>query len=181
MTGVDIVLGALGLVNLVLLLGVIRRLNEHTRVLAQTLAAADPVPVMLTAGARVGDFHATTVDGERVDRSDLTRFTLVGFVTASCPACAESLPAFLDRAATVPGGRANVLAVVVGASRPAQQLADRLRPVARVVLERDEGGLVRAFGVVGFPAYALLSGDSIVVSHHDVHLVPEPASDALPA
>ena len=93
----DLLLGALGLVNLVLLLGVVRRLNEHTRVLAQTLAAADPVPVMLT-GNTVGDFAVSTVDGELVDRAGLDSFTLVGFVSTGCPACAESLPAFLDRA-----------------------------------------------------------------------------------
>jgi hypothetical protein len=172
----DLLLALLLAVNVALTLGVIRRLREHSTLLARALQGSDPVPVMMTSGARVGPYLATTTTAEPVSDADLDGTTLVGFLSASCPACLESVPSFADRARALPGGKNQALAVVVGNSREATQLCDELSPVARVVHDRNGDQLVKAFGVVGFPAFALLDGPTVVVSHHDIGVVPDPVS-----
>ena len=167
-----VVLALLLAFNIVLTLGVIRRLGEHTTLLARALDGIDPVPVMLQSGATVGSYLAATIAEEPVSEADLAGTTLVGFLSASCPACVESLPSFADRARAIPGGKDRTLAVVVGNSREADRLCEELAPVARVVHDRNGDQLLKAFGVVGFPAFALLDGPTIVVSHHDISLVP---------
>src|SRR6188768_2816837 len=83
----------LGLLNLLLLLGVIKRLRDQTATPAPPLAQ-----VMLPAGQAPGDFSVSTVDGETLTREDLSGH-LVGFFTSGCPACTERLPEFATRAA----------------------------------------------------------------------------------
>src|SRR6266508_4237143 len=67
------VVGALGVVNLIFSLGVIRRLREHTEILDRLAAGggAQGDSVMLPPGETVGDFVATTVDGEQLSREEL--------------------------------------------------------------------------------------------------------------
>jgi hypothetical protein len=158
--------GVLSVVNTVLLVEVIRRLrhqSEHFR--RHVDGMLDPAPIMLEAGATVGDFDAVTLDGERVTRHDLRGPMLVGFLSSGCPACLESLPAFLARAESFDGGRDRVLAVVVGIPEATASLSERLTPVARVVNEPEQGPLWQAFGVIGVPAFALLDGQTVAASH----------------
>src|SRR6266508_1061488 len=109
------VVGALGVVNLIFSLGVIRRLREHTEILDRLAAGggAQGESVMLRPGETVGDFVATTMDGERVSRGALVGSTLVGFFSPDCAPCEERLPEFVDHAEHHPGGRRQVLAVIV--------------------------------------------------------------------
>ncbi|MEU6041538.1 hypothetical protein ABZ801_39730 [Actinomadura sp. NPDC047616] len=172
--------GALCLVNMVLLLAVIRRLGEHTRLLADGRPrgpAAEPAPLDVAPGTRVGEFEVTDADGGQVTRDGLSGTTLVGFLAPGCPLCEDSVPEFLARAQAAPGGRDQVLAVVLGASAGVGELCERLAPVARVLTEREEGGpLVRAFGVGALPAYGVLRDDVMVASYALPERIPDLAS-----
>lgn len=174
---VVLVLGTLGLANLVLTLRLLQRVRAQQQLMRMSIEGVEnPHPIMLTAGNRVGTFTTGTVDGEQVGAGELRGQTLVGFLSQSCPACAESLPAFLDRARLTPGGRDNVLAVLVGGADAVDELRDRLAPVSRVVVEHQSGPVARAFGVDGFPAFALLDGDRVVASHFALDRIPDPAA-----
>ena len=91
------VVGVLCLIDLVLTLGVVRRLRDHTsRLTAMNAAALDiPSDALRAPGTPVDPFTVTDIDG--VDRSlgDLAEPTLVAFFAPDCPACEEKLPAFL--------------------------------------------------------------------------------------
>ena len=150
---------ALTLFNLVLTIGVIRRLREHTGLLSARGGATD---VMLDVGEIPGDFSAATTDGEHVSRDTLIGEQLVGFLSPGCGPCKEILPQFVERAAVA--GRANALAVVAPGAEDADGLVAQLEPVARVVVERDDDSVSRAFKVRGFPALCRLNADKVVTS-----------------
>lgn len=143
-----VLVGALGVLNLIFTLGVIRRLREHTELLSSQ-GGRDPMGV--AAGTEIGEFEATTVDGEVVAHDLLLDETLVAFFAPGCEPCEEKLPSFVAQAASLPG-RHRVLAVVVGDAEAAGPMVAALRPVARVVVEEDHAGpLVSAFTVRAFP------------------------------
>jgi hypothetical protein len=159
-----VVVGLLGVVNLVLSFGVIRRLREHTETLGQLTAnGAQSQTVMLAPGERIADFAALTVNGLPVSRDGLTDSTLVGFFSLDCHSCLERLPEFVEFAALHSGGDSGVLAVVVGKNDDAAApIVDELTAVGRVIRERDDGSTQQAFGIRGFPAFALVDAGGVV-------------------
>jgi thiol-disulfide isomerase/thioredoxin len=162
-----VLVGLLGVVNLIFSFGVIRRLREHTGALDRLShggAGGGERPVMTVPGAVVEDFAASTVDGEPVARDLLAGTTLVGFLTPSCQPCQERLPLFVERAKEFE--RAQVLAVVVApdSDEDAPAVVEQLVGVARVVREPNSGPLATAFGVQGFPAFGLVGPDGAVVA-----------------
>ncbi|WP_081748916.1 TlpA disulfide reductase family protein [Nocardiopsis sp. CNT312] len=158
--------GALCLLNILLTVGVIRRLKEHTETIGHLRSTVPALPeqVILPAGEEVADFSAETVDGTTVNRADLEGETLVGVFSPGCPACTEQLPRFTDLAASFPGGRDRVLAVVVGEAADAAHEIAQLTPVARVVQEEHGGTTAPAFGVNGFPAMARVDATGRVLA-----------------
>ena len=179
------VVGVLCLANIALTLAVIRRLNEQGRLLAgggRAPAPGYPPPLEVEPGERVGDFTVTAVDGEPVSRADLRDSTLMAFMAPGCQSCEHSLPEFLARAGSAPGGRDRVLAVVLGKGPGRDELCAELAPVARVLTEDEEGGpLVRAFGVGALPAFAVLAGDVVVASYALPERIPVPGEAPAPA
>jgi hypothetical protein len=169
------ILGALTLVNILLTLAVVRRQNDQSRLLAQLVSdGGEPTALDVLPGDRVGEFGATTIDGRTVSRAELKGSTLVAFLAPGCPSCEHNLPEFLSRAATAPRGRDQVLAVVLGRALGAPAMCELLAPVAQVLTEEeDRGPLARAFGVASLPAFAVLSGDTVVASY--------PLADRIPA
>jgi hypothetical protein len=151
------VIGAGLVLNLVLTLGVIRRLREQG-------SAADPgtgpdgrLPT-LAVGTTVEPFAVTTVDGETVSRDTLEPATLVGVFSPDCAACAERLPEFVAMAGEFPGGRRRTLALLVGEEDQTASQRAQLASVARVVVELPGDPLFAALGVRAFPTFALLDG-----------------------
>lgn len=157
-------LAALCLLNLLLTVGVIRRLKEHTELIQNMPGTGPPPEVMLPAGERVGEFAAETEDGVRVARGELTAETLVGVFSPGCGACAEQMPEFIERAGGNARGRDAVLAVVVGDREEYAAQIERLSAVARVVVENPGGEVSAALGVQGFPAFARLDASGRILA-----------------
>ncbi|QYC45876.1 hypothetical protein Nocox_41675 [Nonomuraea coxensis DSM 45129] len=185
-----VLVGLLGALNLMLAVGVVRRLREHSAELAALRsggAAADAGAlssfgeVALRDGSPVGAFTAVAVDGEPVTLGTFGDRPLVGFFSPGCTPCEEQLPAFVEFAADRPGGRGTRLAVVVGAGEETAETVERLSPVATVVVEPDGGPVQQAFGVTGFPAFVLVSDGLVTASHYQLHAVAGRDAAALSA
>ena len=171
-----VLVGAIATVNLLLTVGVVRRLREHTAELAAR--RDDPAgPAGLPVGAPVGEFAATGVSGRPVTRAMLDRPALVGFFSPGCAPCKEKLPDFVAQAARRPGGPDAVLAVVVGDPAEAAESVAALRPVATVVVEPEDGPLQWAFAIGGFPTFVLVE-DGVVAASDDV--LPPAGREAAP-
>jgi hypothetical protein len=155
---------AVCLLNLVFTLGVIRRLRQHTELISNLSSAGRPY-AMLAEGETAGPFEAVATTGESLSRDRLSGRTLVGAFTPHCPACDEKLPAFVDFATTFPGGRDQVIAVVVGPEHEAETYRERLEPVARVVIEPPMTGEIgTALALNAFPAFGVLDQSGTEVS-----------------
>ncbi|WP_163569600.1 TlpA family protein disulfide reductase [Fodinicola feengrottensis] len=139
------VVGALSVVNLLLCIGIVRRLREHTEILNTQLGDSGqnrrPAPMYAT-GQRIAEFTATTVDGADLSRALMTGTTMVGFFTPGCSPCKERMPLFIEQAAN--HDRDQVLAVVAGTPDASAEYVAKLAPVARVVRENDNGPVAAA-------------------------------------
>ncbi|MEU4174567.1 redoxin domain-containing protein [Streptomyces sp. NPDC026589] len=119
--------GALALVDLVLTVGVVRRLREHSDLLRQASAPAAAMPGGMSGIASVGtpvpSFTAGPSDSPVTDR-DLTDGTLVAFFSPTCEPCRDKLPGFVARYADRPEEARQVLAVVVNDSYSSDEAGD---------------------------------------------------------
>ncbi|WP_449061608.1 TlpA family protein disulfide reductase [Planomonospora algeriensis] len=170
---------------LVLLVGVVSTLNLFFTVRTTRLLTARPAPagepgvpqLFAPVGEVIGPLGAVTADGTVRHSAVLSSGrTLVGVFSVRCPPCAERVPEFLELAKNHPHGRDAVLAVVVfnGDDDPSEY-RDLLNPVAHVIVEKYEGPTMRALGVKGFPALAVLDGQSRVLAAGTVLSHIEPA------
>ncbi len=169
-----IVVAAVSLVNLVLTLGVIRRLREHTELLSRRTQGPTPdeLTSMLTRGETPAEFAATAEDGGVVTNENVAEHSLVAFMSTGCDACHQQLPQFVSYAEEFAGGRDATVVVVVGTGEVADEMIATLQPLARVVREEHEGPITKAFGVIGFPAYAVLDGGTVRASGYRVDQLP---------
>jgi thiol-disulfide isomerase/thioredoxin len=162
------------LVDLVLTLGVVRRLREHTR----RLSAAQGFPAgggtIRKPGDGVDPFTATGLSGEPVSLDDLVEPTLVGFFSPNCPACEEKLPSFVSYAKAFPGGTRRTLAVIAGDVGGVRYRSALSEVAAAVVVEHELGPVQQAFGVSGFPAFLVVVDGVVAQSTHDVAELPAP-------
>ena len=161
LTAAVVLIGALGVVNLALMIAVVKRLarSEADGVVAD--AGARPV---LPPGERPEPFSVSSREGELFEPAGGAG-RLVGFFTPHCNLCHDRMPKFLQyaRAAGLEPGQ--VFAVLVGSPGETAELAAQLSPVASVVDEPDGGGSVyEAFGVRGLPAMYLLDADGVILS-----------------
>ncbi|MFJ6572717.1 TlpA family protein disulfide reductase [Streptomyces sp. NPDC091292] len=140
--------GTLCTVNLVLTLGVIRRLREHT----ELLGAVQGEPLRLEVGQEVGDFDTASTLGEPLVRDLVTGPVLFGFFSPTCEPCRDKLPRFVEHARHEPGGRSSVIATVVGDADAAAEFVSELSEVAQVVVEDSDGVMGTALGIRAFPS-----------------------------
>jgi len=157
---VVVVVGVLGLLNLLFTFGVVRRLRDHTKLLdmlydivgagGQGGSPGNFPP----KGERVGDFAATAVDGTPVSRDVLADATVVAFMSPGCPGCQEQLPELLAWAKNQ--DRERVLVVVDARSEAPDGLVGKLLPVARVIVEDDRTPVADAFQVRSVPAFCVV-------------------------
>jgi thiol-disulfide isomerase/thioredoxin len=166
MNAVVAVIGAVAVVNLVLTMGVLRRLRE------QALSPAPGSAVhheqrLPAVGAAVTDFHTVDVDGRDLSLHDLTGPAVVGFFTPGCPPCEALLPEFV--AAAAEPGRQAIAVIVVDPGEDESDYRRRLAPAARTVVENPHGVVQRAFGADVFPTIAVLDAEhTIIASSFDV-------------
>jgi hypothetical protein len=173
------IVGAVAVLNLLLTFGVIRRLREHTELLADGGGAARGLPTMTGVGESVAPFTATAVDGSLVSLDRFAGPTLVGVFGVGCQTCEEKLPIFVKHAAGFPGGPRSVLALVSASGEAeAAPYVDALADVAVVVREEGHHGPVAtAMGISGYPAFAIVEASGLVVaSAVDPGRLPAPAS-----
>ena len=162
-----VVVGLLGVFNLLLAYGLIRRMREHAELisrLSEAVSGRSSAGIIAASGTRVPPFRAVAVDGEVVDSRSLGESTLVGFFSPGCAPCEELLPQFLATARAKPGGRRAVLAVVVSDDSSGAYLVEPLRDVASVVIEGRGGDLGTAFGVSSYPATCEIDATGTVTS-----------------
>jgi thiol-disulfide isomerase/thioredoxin len=145
-----VLVGLLCALDLVLTVGIIKRLREHTDLLANRSGGR----MSLRPGEEVGKFSSVTVDGEPVDNDMIDSETVVAFFSPTCGPCKEKLPMFVEYARTVPGGRGQILAAVTADrddAAAAAPMLSALTPVARVLTGEEAEGLAEACKVQGFP------------------------------
>ncbi|MEU7655083.1 hypothetical protein AB0C42_19035 [Micromonospora taraxaci] len=170
------IVGIIGLLNLLLTVAVIRRLREHTELINRTgQQFSEQHDITRQSGAQVDDFRVATLDDRLLTRDDLRDGMLVAFFSPRCPSCEEQKPAFLDYAASMPGGRDSVVAVVLGSPEEVAGLVEQLGRVAQVVIEANvDGALSSAFDLRGYPAFCLMGQDAVLaVSGYRVDMLPE--------
>ncbi|WP_440582111.1 TlpA family protein disulfide reductase [Streptomyces flavofungini] len=146
-----VLVGVLCTLDLILTIGVIKRLQEHTALLSERGGGR----MSLGPGDEVGGFSATSVAGEPVHDAMIESETVVAFFSPSCGPCKEKLPKFIEYARGVPRGREQVIAVVTADTPEDAEAAApgvaALAPVARVVTGRDAEAVANACKVRGFP------------------------------
>jgi hypothetical protein len=169
-----LVVGILCSLDLLLTFGVIRRLREHTNMLAAAAGTAEST-IGLASGESPGEFTAVTDSGEVVTAP--AGLQIVAFFSSWCSACPERVPPFLEYVNRHRIRRDSVLAVVAqDSTTPAPYLA-RLAKVAQVCVEPNDGEIARAFQVSGFPAFCLLDANgAIAVSSYNPAALPEPTT-----
>jgi thiol-disulfide isomerase/thioredoxin len=160
-----VVIGLICLLNLALMLLIIRRLREMGD--GHGGSQVPPEDVMTPHDGIAADFTATATTGEVVSLAGLSGITLVGFFSPSCMACKDRLPDFVEYAARMPGGRAQVLASMSSEGGAGTQMVAQLEPVARVVVESEMDPIFIAFNVRGFPAFCLIDETGRILSKAD--------------
>jgi hypothetical protein len=158
--------GVVAGLNLVLTLGVIRRLKDHEQCLADAGTGGGDAPAAVPApGTAVPEFAAVTTGGGRVTNDELGGGAYVGFFSVGCPPCAEQLPEFVRLLRGLNGEPA----LVVIESRTLEDAAAFLAVADGLPVVVDTGdGLCRRFGVTRFPSMLHLSDGVVSGNAHTV-------------
>jgi len=156
-----IALWVLLLVILLLGAGIVRRLAQQQKQLAEFL----PLPG-LTPGEAAPDFTATTLEGRTVGRANPSgRETVLGFFSAHCSACRDHIPHFNRVGAAADERGMQALAVIDGTEDLVGHLLEALRPpVAAVLAPFGSSTLLRDYRVSSFPSYLGIAPDGTVVA-----------------
>lgn len=151
------IVGGLLALNFLLILGVIRRLREHSVHLEALLRASRHGDVLPAIGQPVGEFDVTSTDGQPVTRQSLVENTVVAFFSPGCAPCEAKLPEFLDRARTMPADW-RLLGVITGPVEDAGPMAATLRAVVTTVVDGVDGPVSSAFQHPATPSFCLVDG-----------------------
>lgn len=150
--------------NLLLMLGVIRKLREYDRVLAGTAPVRNPDPTV-PVGSVVPAVSASTVDGGVASSVHAAGPQLIGFFSPGCKPCADLIPGFTRHLAAT--GLAGLAVVVADAGDNAEHVA-ALAGHVDIVVEPTGGALSTALEVTSFPALCLVAPDGTVLGSGNV-------------
>ena len=171
-----VIVGCLCVLDLLLTVAVIRRLREQGEALAALSGGERPDETLLSPGTQVPDVLVVTSDGSEARLRSFGTGFLLAFLSTHCDACHEQLPSLERYAHKFPGGRDSVLAVISGDS-DGKALVDRVKPIARLVTERENGPITSAFSVNIWPAYLVVGPDGMVdATGHAIEELPLPAT-----
>lgn len=164
---------ALGLVNLLLMFGVLGRLREHGKLLSEPRTLSEVTALL--PGEAPGAFTAVSSTGLPVRTA--TGLRIAAFFSTQCSVCSTRVEPFISYVSTHKISQGRVLAVVVGNSAPdggeLTSYVNQLAGVATVCSERHDGGISTAFKVNGFPAFCLLDQDGLLTaSGYDPAMLP---------
>ncbi len=166
--------GVLCLLDLVLTLGVVRRLREHTTIISSAGWGGEEAPIGLTAGEMPSEFAAVTADGAEIKGP--AELSVIAFFSTSCSLCPKRVPAFVNYVRSRSVRPQEVLAIVTGDNGKSAAYYPDLAAVGQVATEPDNGPVYEAFGVTGFPAFFVLGADgAVVASGYDPARLPVPA------
>lgn len=145
-----VLVGALGLLNLLLSLAIVRRLRASE-------AAGGPPPVSgLAQGISMPAFEATARDGSAVTAGVFADGGLLIFLRARCHWCWEKLPAMGAYIRTSGYAPDRVLFVVIEDGEVPAEHWRQLEPLGAVVAEGVGGALSELFQIRATPAYGLI-------------------------
>jgi len=153
-----VLLTVISLLNLVLGLGVIRRLREH----AEILSGSGSQEGLTSPGHRIDDVAVTTVAGGTFVRDSLVGPTLVAFFMPGCKGCQIALP---DVIRAVGEGRYEghrVLGVVNGTDEEADALRAELTSAVDTVVPAASADVIKAFGNSVYPAFYLIDENGTI-------------------
>ncbi len=154
--------GALCLLNLLLMFGVIRRLRalpasqSHDHGLDVSVSTLEP-------GQSADSFTAETTATD-ITVSGPAGLRLVAFFSTHCSICPKRAPSFVSYVRASGLRTEDVLAIVtsVDGDLSGATYLDQVAAVARICAEEPEGPVAAAFQVTGFPAFCLLEPDGTI-------------------
>lgn len=165
---------ALGLLNLTLSYGVIRRLRSEKR---NTPALPFPVTDADSLGTTVQEFSIRAEDGLEISDRTLAEDTVVAFFSPGCGPCAELLPHFVETLTHHRRPAEEVLAVVVPGTEDAGAYTDALSTVATVVTGDQARTVEAAFGVNAYPVVCRVGGaGELTALARDLHELTQPVT-----
>ncbi len=148
--------GALGMLNLLLSIGVVRRLRQHTELLGDRVSAdGDVAASAVSVGTRIGAVRARSTLGADLVFEEDAEPLLVAVLSPDCSPCRERLPLVLEHVDRNP--QARVLAVVIEEGGLEAEMVGLLEPVVPVVVEPWGGALPRLFEVEGTPSFVTVT------------------------
>jgi hypothetical protein len=170
-----VLVGAIATLNLLLTVGVIRRLREHTTQLAGMSGAGMPGgPV---AGDTIGEFATTAVDETPVALADLDSYSLVSVMSPGCGPCEEKLPKLVAMLEDGSLPKKGVLAVIAGSEDDAVPMVTALKDLAVVIREEPvSGALQSAVGISAFPTMFTAGDGKVATVVHDLAKVKAKAA-----
>ncbi|MFI7633496.1 hypothetical protein [Nonomuraea sp. NPDC049400] len=159
------VVSLLSLFNLLLMLGVIRRLREQDSRIRDMSVRNDPqwrLPSPIPGiGELIDEFTAETVDGAIIDHRRVFGGTVI-FLDASCDSCHDRIPDIINWAKN--GRRENIFAFVNGHDADKADMIAALNPVAQVVSDTFQLHVTKSFRVRKFPVYLTLDPEGIITA-----------------
>lgn len=167
LTAAVVLIGILGIANLLIMLALARRMREYGDLLSKRITAGSgrPPAYRLPPGTKVAEFAAATLNGGDVSLDSLSGSRmLAGFFSPRCGPCHEQVPAFTDLAKSVRGRGEQVLAVVAGQPDDTAEFAAGLNDDAIVVVENPQGPVSSAFSVHGWPSFYWVDPNGTVES-----------------
>lgn len=167
------VLTVVTLVNLLLLLGVVRRLRTS----APPPRPVDPFglgaaePLVLPAGSPLPDVRLPGADGALLELRALAGDrVLMAFLSEGCGSCHLELPRIRDLAARAAADGAAVVVVVL-TEHGDPELEEPFAGIATVTRDGLLGPLSRKFGITSFPSYLVFDHDALAGSAFTVDRV----------
>lgn len=164
--------GALCSLDLILTLGVVKRLREHSEALAAGGGSGNRPP-LIEVGESIGAFSTTTLEGRTLDHELLTDETVVAFFSTTCEPCKAKLPTFVEFSRAMSHTGRRPVAVVVDDVGEPEAFVEALGTVADVVVEHSDGALCTAFRTESYPTVLRVAPDAsgtLVVTANEVAL-----------
>ncbi|MGB2568610.1 TlpA family protein disulfide reductase [Micromonospora citrea] len=173
-----VLVGILGLFNLLLTAGVVRRLREHAELISKSAGRGQGAdPGLLAPGESAEPFAAESVAGRQIALTDLVPGSVVAFFSPSCQPCKERAPEFAAYAAGRPPGAEPTVAVVVASEAEAEEMTALLSPVTEVVTGAAAEKVAAAFRTESYPSFYVMGATGTVsAGGHNLSVLPVAAA-----